>query len=208
MTLGESRRCGGVTLVVGRLVGSDESELVRNPGRGSSLTPPAESNLRKEFEKLFRAHYAALVTFAARMMGSADAAEDLVQEAFIAVWRRRAELPPDAVSRAYLYKAVRHRALNALRHDRIARESADSTGHPSTVASAEDDLLQSETESLMRAAISRLPERARLMFTLSRDEGLTYAEIAAVTGVSVKTVETQMGRALRALRESLASLQR
>jgi RNA polymerase sigma-70 factor (ECF subfamily) len=172
------------------------------------LTAPTESSLRTEFEKLFKAHYAALVTFAAGMVESADAAEDLVQEVFIAVWRRRAEMPPDKVARAYLYKAVRHRALNALRHDRIARESADTMEHSFVVASAEDDLIHDEAESAVRAAISRLPERSRLMFTLSRDEGLTYAEIAKVTGVSVKTVETQMGRALRALRESLADFQR
>lgn len=183
-------------------------ELARNQERGSNLTAPTESNLRREFEKLFRAHYAALVTFGAGMVGSADAAEDLVQEVFIAIWRRRVEMPPDTVARAYLYKAVRHRALNSLRHERITRESADPAEHSFVVASAEDDLMHDEAESAVRAAISRLPERARLMFTLSRDEGLTYAEIAGVTGVSVKTVETQMGRALRALRESLAGFQR
>lgn len=172
------------------------------------MTAAAESNARKEFEQLFRTHYAALVTFTAGMVGSADAAEDLVQEVFIAVWRRRAELAPAAVSRAYLYKAARHRALNALRHDRIARAASDSSEPTLAVASAEDDLVQGEVETAVRAAIARLPERARLMFTLSRDEGLTYAEIATVTGVSVKTVETQMGRALRALRESLAGFQR
>lgn len=182
--------------------------LVHHQERGSNLTGPTESTERAEFEKLFRTYYATLVTFAAGMVGSTDAAEDLVQEVFIAIWRRRAEIPPDKVARAYLYKAVRHRALNALRHDRVARESAATSEHSFVVPSAEDDFMHAEAESAMMAAISRLPERARLMFTLSRDEGLTYAEIAGVTGVSVKTVETQMGRALRALRESLAGFQR
>lgn len=171
------------------------------------MTAPTDSRLRADFEKLFRTYYAPLVAFAAGMVGSTDAAEDLVQEIFVAVWRRRAELAPAAVSRAYLYKAVRHRALNTLRHDRIARDSAEPP-EQSFVPSAEDELIHNEIESLVRAAISRLPERARLMFTLSRDEGLTYAEIAGVTGVSVKTVETQMGRALRALRQSLAGFER
>lgn len=171
------------------------------------MTGPTESTERAEFEKLFRTYYATLVTFAAGMAGSTDAAEDLVQEVFVAIWRRRADMAPATVPRAYLYKAVRHRALNALRHDRVAR---DSTPPPeqSFVPSAEDDLIHGEVELAVRAAISRLPDRARLMFTLSRDEGLTYAEIARVTGVSVKTVETQMGRALRALRESLAGFER
>ncbi len=175
--------------------------------RGSNLTGPTESDERVQLEKLFKAHYAALVSFAAGMVASTDAAEDLVQEVFLTVWRRRAEARLDAIPRAYLYKAVRHRALNALRHDRVAREAVGQPEH-SFVPSVEDDLIRSELEAAVRAAISRLPDRARLMFTLNRYQGLTYAEIAEVTGVSVKTVETQMGRALRALRESLAGLER
>jgi RNA polymerase sigma-19 factor, ECF subfamily len=171
------------------------------------LTAPTESSQRAEFEKLFRMYYAALVAFAAGIVGSTDAAEDVTQEVFVAVWRRRAEMPPEAVSRAYLYKAVRHRALNAVRHDRIARDAAEPVEHL-YVASADEGLMQGELEAAVKAAISRLPDRSRLMFTLSRDEGLTYAEIASVTGVSVKTVETQMGRALRALRHSLAGFER
>lgn len=171
------------------------------------MTAHTESSQRAEFEKLFRTHYAALVAFAAGMVGSTDAAEDVAQEVFIAVWRRRAEMPPEAVSRAYLYKAVRHRALNAIRHDRIARDAAEPSEH-AFAASADYELMQGEVEAAVKTAISRLPDRARLMFTLSRDEGLTYAEIATVTGVSIKTVETQMGRALRALRHSLAGFER
>ena len=182
-------------------------EIVHHWKRGSSLTTTTETSQREEFERLFRTHYAALVAFATGMVGSADAAEDVAQEVFIAVWRRRAEMPPDVVSRAYLYKAVRHRALNAIRHERIARQAAEPPEH-SFASSADRDLIHDEAEAAVRAAISRLPDRARLMFTLSRDEGLTYAEIASVTGVSVKTVETQMGRALRALRHSLAGLER
>lgn len=172
-----------------------------------NLTAAIEISQRAEFEKLFRTYYAALVAFAAGMVDSTDAAEDIAQEVFVAVWRRRAEMSPEAVSRAYLYKAVRHRALNTIRHDRIARDAAEPQDD-SFGAGADEILIQSEVEAAVRAAISRLPERARLMFTLSRDEGLTYAEIASVTGVSVKTVETQMGRALRALRHSLAGFER
>lgn len=182
--------------------------LVHHQERGlKNLTGSSENTERAGFEKLFRTHYAPLVTFAAGMVGSADAAEDLVQEVFIAIWRRRADMAPHSIPRAYLYKAVRHRALNTLRHDRIARESAVPAEH-SFAGSPEDDLLLGELESAVQAAISRLPERARLIFTLSRDQGLTYAEIARVTGVSIKTVETQMGRALRALRQSLAASER
>ena len=170
------------------------------------MTAATETSQRAEFESLFRTHYAALVAFATGMVGSTDAAEDIAQDVFVAVWRRRAEMPPEAVSRAYLYKAVRHRALNSIRHERIARDAAELPDH-SFAANADEDLLHGEVESAVRAAIARLPDRARLMFTLSRDEGLTYAEIASVTGVSVKTVETQMGRALRALRHSLAGFE-
>lgn len=154
------------------------------------------------FEAVYRREYASLVSFAHRYVRDDAAAEDLVQEVFLALWLGRTR--PDAL-RPYLFRAVRNRSLNLLRSRRVsdrlaARMAADAAPavEPDT-ADADADRLR----AALHAAVEALPARRRLIFRLSRDHGLTYREIAASLGVSVKTVETQMGRALRALRERL-----
>lgn len=159
---------------------------------------------REILESLFRGHYRELVAFATRYVESLSAAEDLVQDVFLALWRNRSALSAGPELRAYLYRATYHRCLNALRHHRIERELAPPVSGESREIAADARLIAEETAIAIRRAVDALPERSRLMFRLSREEGLTYSEIAKVAGVSIKTVETQMGRALRSLREQLA----
>lgn len=157
------------------------------------------------FEALFRREYASLVRFAHRYVRDPGAAEDIVQDVFLALWQGRDRPPqPDAV-RGYLFRAVRNRSLNHLRSLGTRRRAA------AQLAAAADTSIDPDTgaadaarvRAALHAAIDALPARCRLIFTLSRDHGLSYREIAASLGVSIKTVETQMGRALRTLRERL-----
>ena len=158
------------------------------------------------FEMLFRAHYPGMCVFAARMVSARDVAEDLVQEVFLYVWRQRDIWRVDSSVKQYLYAALRHGALRYLRHERVVHKR-----QPETIALfdrsprlADADLESNETISLVQAAVARLPERCRLVYTLHREQGLTYAEVASVMGISAKTVDVQMGRALKALRRLLA----
>ncbi|MDB4906164.1 MAG: polymerase, sigma-24 subunit, subfamily [Gemmatimonadetes bacterium] len=157
------------------------------------------------FERLFRAHHPGMVAFATRMMGRGEVAEDLVQEVFLYVWRNRETWQVRTGVRQYLYSALRHGALRYIRHERVVRHHA-----PEAIAlfdraprMADADLTARETVLLVREAIARLPERCRLVYTLHREQGLTYGEVAAVMGISAKTVDVQMGRALKSLRRSL-----
>jgi RNA polymerase sigma-70 factor (ECF subfamily) len=93
-----------------------------------------------------------------------------------------------------------------VRHDRVARARDAEAIEPRLSPAADQKLLSEEAERLIQAAVDRLPERCRLIFVLSREQKLTYAQIAEVAGVSIKTVETQMGRALHSLRDALGSL--
>ena len=172
------------------------------------MTSPSEAAERAEFERIFRSNYPALVGFGARFTGSVAASEEVVQEVFLALWRQRETMPPAEKVRPYLYRAVHNRALNVMRHERVVRAREGQMAEPSFAPSSDEALLSAETARLVRAAVDKLPERCRLIFTLSREQKLTYAEIAQVAGVSIKTVETQMGRALRSLRASLADLNR
>lgn len=161
-----------------------------------------EEAARTRLEKHFRAHYAELVAFATRYVSSSAAAEDVVQDVFLAFWRNQASVETSNV-RAYLYRSVYHRSLNALRRARIERDLTPARSE-SVAGAADSELMARETNVAIRSAVESLPERCRMVFQLSREQGLTYPEIAQTLGISVKTVETQMGRALRSLREQLA----
>lgn len=161
------------------------------------------------FDALFRAWYAPLVRVATRLLGDGGEAEEVVQDALFAFWRRRDTLDPDGAAHAYLFQAVRNRALNRLRHGAVARRAAPamavdrpamgSAPAPADAAAAHDALAAAAA-----AAIDALPPRTREVFAMSRGEGRTYAEIAAALGITVKAVEANMARALRMLRERLA----
>ncbi len=157
-------------------------------------------------DALVRELYEPLCRVAYRVTGSPDAADDVVTEAFIALWNR-ADRVDDAVSvRSYLYRAVRNRALNAVRDDRRRRvvPLAAAAGVADAGQSGSASEPDADFEMALGRAVAALPERTRLAYVLSREHGMTYAEIAEVMDISVKTVEMQLSRALIALRRALS----
>jgi RNA polymerase sigma-70 factor (ECF subfamily) len=136
-------------------------------------------------------------------------AEELVQEVFLYLWEHRATWSAHTSVRTYLYAAARNGALNYLRREKL--DFPVRQGDPDIVERftqapppADQELVMSELERDVKRAIDRLPERCRLVYTLSRQQHLSYLEIAKVLEISPKTVEVQMGRAFKALRKYLA----
>ena len=159
---------------------------------------------RNAFERLFRAWYGRLADYTLRLVDSPDAAEDVVQSVFIALWNGRDHLPDGDVLPSYLHRACRNRALNALRDQRrSATVPYSSDDEPSIAPSVETALYVQDLDEVVQQALQSLAPRTREVFLLSREQELTYGQIADTLGISVKTVETLMGRALRALREQL-----
>jgi RNA polymerase sigma-70 factor (ECF subfamily) len=164
----------------------------------------------RALEIVFRAYYAPLCAFAARMLDDASQGEDIVQDVFSTVWSGRRDLRVDTSLRAYLYAAVRNRVFNVRKHDRVverwSREEADDDVrelHPHPPRP--DELLdRAELESRLDAALAALPARCGLAMRLRWKDGLRYAEIAQSLGISVKAVEQLLARGLRTLRDALS----
>ena len=157
------------------------------------------------FDTLFRRWYAPLVGVADRMLRDPAAAEELAQDVLLELWRRRTTLDTGDEPGPYLIRAVRNRALNRLRHGRVAARAAPliAVDETTPVASPASQAIESELAAAIGAAVAALPPGCRQVFLLSRAQGLRYSDIAATLGISPKTVEAQMGRALRLLRARL-----
>lgn len=161
------------------------------------------------FEELFRRYYRVLCIYAARIDSTGIRSEEIVQEVLLRVWMLRDRLNVTGTLSGYLYTAVRNHALNqrarSITEKRwrqaTALEALDSSYD---APSADDDFRAAELAIAIDAAIARLPARCRQAFVLRRQHQMSYAEIARVMQIAPKTVEIQIGNALRRLREALA----
>jgi RNA polymerase sigma-70 factor (ECF subfamily) len=130
-----------------------------------------------------------------------DEAKNIVHEVFVTVWEKFDNLPTDTNYRSYLYTAVRNRCLNYLRDKKKHVMLENMAEHEPVEINT--SLETSELEKEIEIAIETLPEKCRMVFELNRHEGLKYAQIADKMGISIKTVEAQMSKALSVLRTHL-----
>lgn len=157
------------------------------------------------YDAVFRTWYPVLVRVASALLRDADAAEEVAQDVMHELWRRRQLVEPDISIRAYLLRSVRNRALNHLRHLKVRRESEAAVQALYDQPTASDQpVVAKELSAAIQLAFAALPPRCREIFEMNRLHGLKYAEIAEALGISQKTVEAQMGKALRIMRARLA----
>lgn len=157
------------------------------------------------FEQLFKTYFKALHSYASVMLSHDSYAEEIVQNLFMKFWERRELLNVQVSLKAYLYKCVHNECLNYLKHKKIRaryQEHAVFTieDHGENTSSG---LALRELRERLQLALNELPEQCRTIFQMSRFEELKYREIAEALGLSVKTVENQMGKALKILRLKL-----
>jgi RNA polymerase sigma-70 factor (ECF subfamily) len=156
------------------------------------------------FATIFRLHFPGLVRNATQLLREGALGEEIAQEVMLELWRRREGLLITGALATYLHQATRNRALNRLRHERTVQRSEPYVRPPSSSPGTDDRAISAELRGAIARALSALSAPQREVFELSRSRGLTYLEIADLLGISVKTVEARMGRALRELRERLA----
>lgn len=139
-------------------------------------------------------------------MDDLDAAEETVQSIFVKMWENRSQLVIDSSVRSYLFSAVRNNCLNQLKQMKVrdAYKTHNKRTLDQSVVLADDELEASELETRIHASIEALPTARKQIFILSRYDGLKYKEIAEKLNISIKTVENQMGSAIKQLKNDLA----
>ncbi|MEX2404177.1 MAG: RNA polymerase sigma-70 factor [Balneolales bacterium] len=157
------------------------------------------------FEKLYLKFYSPLCKFAWRFLRSSHISEELVQDVFLNIWESRASLDPDKNITSFLYKDVRNKVLNHLKHQNIVKEYNPEIEwlNPAAVTQLHDFDGNDVFIKTVKKAIENIPEYARQIYKLNRKDGLTYREISEVLDISPKTVEAQMSKALKSLRRDL-----
>lgn len=161
--------------------------------------------LKHKFEQLFREHFTGLVYFAQKYLGDMDASKDLVHSVFIKIWENRQKFDFEKPAKSYLFTSVYNRSMNALRDNQKFASAIDDEQQEAMLETGEfsDTMEVAELEGKIDQAVLNLPDKCKTIFQLNRFEGKKYAEIADQLGISVKTVEAQMSKALKILRQEL-----
>lgn len=157
------------------------------------------------FENLFKSNYEELCRFAAGFLKDMDQAEETVQDVFFTFWKNRKDINIKESLRAYLFAMTKNKCLKTLRSKGYEEKYKiqESSVQQDSVSTPVDELNAKELYTIIEKTMNSLPERTRVIFKLSRDEGLKYQEIAEKLSISVKTVEANMGKALKVFRKKL-----
>ncbi|HEY4789384.1 MAG TPA: RNA polymerase sigma-70 factor [Bacteroidales bacterium] len=157
------------------------------------------------FETIFKGYYERLCNYANTFVSDMAEAEEMVQSTFLGLWEKHENVEIHTSMKSYLYRAVHNHCLNRIKHYKVRQEHSEELQYQTeySIDSASQELIGIELEQQINLAIGSLPPQCSKIFTLSRFENLTYAEIAEHLNLSVKTVDNQMGKALKILRERL-----
>ena len=160
----------------------------------------------KAFEKLFHRYYGHLCLFASRIIQNDNAAEEIVQDFFVKLWEKREQITIETSVKSYLFRAVKNLCLNFIQHNKTKLHYVQSIlSEVSNNQTDDDSFTEINLAEKIEESIQSLPTKRREIFRLNREEGLKYREIAEKLNISIKTVETQMGLAIKTLRDKLKS---
>ena len=163
-----------------------------------------DSRLTAVVEKYFQSHFEGLYRYAFTFLKNNDEAKDAVQTVFIKLWEKRATIDEKQSVQSYLYTSVYNYCLNVKRNEKVRNAYVQNNSAPQYFFN--DELVSRENITRITDALESLPPQCKLIFLKSRFEKKKYAEIAQELNLSVKTVEAQVGKALKILREKLAEV--
>ena len=153
-------------------------------------------------KKLFEKHYRPLCVYALQFSNRLPDAEDIVQTIFINLWTKRKKLNINTSLKAYLYKSVYNESMQSIRKTKKLEASVDNLKYEMLQDQIEEDgSFQQDKIDKIKKLIEELPCRCREILLLSKRDGLKNMEIADKLGISIKTVESQMGIAFKKIRK-------
>lgn len=161
---------------------------------------------RAAFEKVFYSYYEDLCRYAFSILKKDDASEDLVQQVFVNFWEKREQTIISGSLKSYLFRSVHNQSLNLIKHEKVKANYIQYSQFYETKyhSEVEEGLEGKELALEIETVIESLPNQCRKIFIMNRMESLKYSEIADELGLSIKTVENQIGKALKILRSSLS----
>lgn len=160
----------------------------------------------KAFEEIFRRYYSPLCLYAAGITGSVESAEEIVEELFYVLWKNREQLQVFQSIKSYLYRSVRNEAVQYCEHQEVKerhRMAVQASSESGYVSDPHHEMEYKELQALIERTFDKLPPRRRQIFKMHRVDGKKYAEIALSLSLSVKTVEAEMTKVLRTLRNEI-----
>jgi len=164
------------------------------------------------FNSLFNRYYAGLCVYCESFVGNKQISEDLVQDVFVNVWTKRTELNFDETIRPYLYKAVHNASIHFLRHQKVKDRYSALIKAKLTEAECiplewiipnTNSVEETEIQTLYKQSLEQLPAQTREIFLCSREKEMRYSEIAELTGLTVKSIEYHISKALEVFRKAL-----
>ena len=157
------------------------------------------------FELMFKYYYPGLVIFAANIVANKDEAEEIVQDFFVRLWGNRKNIKTNGNLKGYFFTSVKNRSINFLKSNEVKRQIIDELTKQmeSELRYNPDIYVDTELQRQLKAAFAKLPPRTAEIFTMSRFKGFSNTEIADDLGLSKRTVETQVSKALKILRKEL-----
>jgi RNA polymerase sigma-70 factor (family 1) len=159
------------------------------------------------FQKIFEEFYAPLTIFARKFLLDPDLSREIVQDIFVNLYEKRSSLTIQTSLKSYLYQSVRNSCLNVIRKEKVhlAHHTELMKMSGNSEADWSEKIIETELENLIYQTIRGLPEKCRQIYLLSRQQELTNREIAQKLNISIRTVETQISKALKILRKKIGS---
>ena len=166
------------------------------------ITIPGEE---AAFKALFTEHYKGMYSYACIILKDEVEAEEIIQNVFVRLWEKQTAIQIETSLKAYLYRMVYNDCMNHIKHKAVVIKFQKEKTYvmKNETGNAEEKVASTQLNEQLSNALRELPEQCRTVFQLSRFEDLKYREIAVQLGISEKTVENQMGKALRLLRMKL-----